>query len=129
MITFSIKKDTLTPKINASANRGRMAAAITKALYLEAFTIMHKSWPQVPVDKHILRPSQSVGAVSFSGPGSAEISFGYGGRAAAYALIQHENMAYNHTVGKDHYLSDPMYAEAVGFSKRAADVLTEVFGA
>lgn len=44
----------------------------------------------------------------------------YGGPAAPYALDQHENMTYNHTVGGPKYLERPLMAEVPSMAQEIA---------
>ena len=78
----------------------------------------------VPVYQGTLRASGHV-----QGPtlrrNSAEVTLGYGGAAAAYALVQHERTDYAHTVGQSKYLERPVHNAAQGFARRL-DV--DVFG-
>lgn len=58
----------------------------------------------VPVDTGALR---STGRVEGRGTGLLSlqtVTLNFGGPAAPYALIQHENMQYHHTVGEARYL-------------------------
>ncbi len=52
----------------------------------------------VPVDKGPLRASGRVESIG------SEVHLSFGGVAGAYALIQHEEMSFRHTVGEPRYL-------------------------
>lgn len=90
------------------------------ALYIEANGMMTESQGEVPVDEGTLKASGVVMMPRLSGSLSVEVSFGYGGAARAYALIQHERTDFNHRVGKDHYLSDPVNRRMAGIEARLA---------
>lgn len=55
----------------------------------------------VPVRDNVLRPSGRV--EQRPGPGQL-VELTFGGASAPYALVQHENMRYHHTVGEARYL-------------------------
>jgi hypothetical protein len=65
--------------------------ALEGAVYQEAQLIMRDSRPLVPVDTGALRSTGHVQNVQRDGE-KVEVSFGYGGPAAPYALTVHENM-------------------------------------
>jgi hypothetical protein len=54
----------------------------------------------VPVDKGILRASGRV-----EGPMDDEVHLSYGGAAAPYALVQHEDTSLHHNIGEARYLT------------------------
>lgn len=92
------------------------------ALFTEAERIMGQSRPEVPVDSGVLRGSGHVSLPQRTASG-VEVSFGYGGAAQAYARPQHERTDYTHTVGKAHFLSDPVQRAASGLAGRLAATL------
>jgi hypothetical protein len=49
-------------------------------------------------------------------PTGAAISFGFGGPAAPYAAIVHENLTATHTVGQAKYLETPLRAHVQGMA-------------
>jgi hypothetical protein len=53
----------------------------------------------VPVDQGTLRGSGRV-----EGPAGGVVTLSFGGSAAPYALRQHEELSYRHTVGEARYL-------------------------
>jgi hypothetical protein len=85
---------------------GRLSAAKVKAarqwLRETAEEIMAASKEECPVDTGALRATGHV-----QRPSPDEVVIGYGGVAAPYALVQHERLDYQHTVGKAKYLEDP----------------------
>lgn len=91
-----------------------------KALYKEATNIMSASKAIfVPVQDGPLRAS---GHVQFPKPGPL-VEMGYGGPSVPYALIQHENPDYKHTVGTDKYLERPLTNALPGMPKRIGIML------
>lgn len=90
------------------------------ALYREAEHIMTRSKAEfVPVDTGVLRASGHVEQPQQT-PGGVSVTLGYGGAASAYALVQHERMDYQHTVGQAKYLSTPVLQAAAGLGQRIA---------
>lgn len=73
----------------------------------------------VPVDLGALRAS---GFVRFDNRFKEyTVKIGFGGAAAPYALIQHENMQYKHTTGGPKYLERPVMERAGSIGKDVAD--------
>lgn len=112
------------PEVKAKLRMyGRRANKGLKAgLYQEGEGIMAKSLTEVPRDTgvlastgHVQLPKEEAGRVS--------VTLGYGGPAAPYALRQHEELSYKHTVGKAKYLSDPANAAMAGMDRRIAAVI------
>lgn len=74
-----------------------------RALYREGERIMTEAKKRTPVDTGALRASglvlrpDVVGAV-------ISVTMGFGGAAAPYALVVHENLQARHTVGQAKYL-------------------------
>jgi hypothetical protein len=62
----------------------------------------------VPVDTGALRSSGHVEPVRFTGRATIEVSLGYGGPSAAYALEVHENLNSHHAYGQAKYLETPV---------------------
>jgi hypothetical protein len=106
---------TITIKVNGLDQARRQLRALgpaalevgAAALYERAEEIMTESKGEVPVDLGVLRTSGHVQkpVQKFR---SVSVTLGYGGAAAQYALVQHENTQFAHKVGKHHYLSDPV---------------------
>ena len=89
-----------------------------KELYQEGERIMTDSKANyAPVDLGTLRSSGFVQQPVFNKT-SAEVTLGYGGAAASYAVIQHENMSYRHTVGGPKYLERPVLHAKKSMSNR-----------
>lgn len=73
----------------------------------------------VPVDLGALRAS---GYVEQRNEGSTFIvELGFGGPSAPYALIQHENMSFNHTTGGPKYLERPVTERAASIPRDVAN--------
>lgn len=68
----------------------------------------------VPVDLGTLRSSGHVKPHSGKKIG---IDLAYGGPAEAYAIVQHENPDFQHTVGEDKYLEKPLLEAASTFEE------------
>lgn len=84
--------------------------AVARGVYAEANRIMRMAKGQVPLEDGPLRASGTVEEPIVSGT-AWEITLGFGGAASAYALIQHENLTFNHAPGrKAKYLEDPVRA-------------------
>ena len=94
--------------------------ALRQSLYLEAQIAFAESQREVPVDKSHLRNSgQAYGIQVNSFGDTLEITLGYGGVAASYALIVHEDMNARHKSGtKAKYLEDPIKRRAEGLATR-----------
>jgi len=87
-------------------------------LYQEGEGVMADSKTNyVPVDEGTLKTSGHV-QLPKVGNGKIEVVLGYGGAAKAYALTQHENMTFHHTVGQAKYLSIPFKKALSGLKDR-----------
>ena len=86
--------------------------ALGRALHEEAQVIYSKSQAQVPYDTGALHVSGQIHDPAYSGS-EVVVEITYGGNAAPYAQVQHENRDYRHDPGrKSHYLQDP-FEEAI----------------
>ena len=94
--------------------------ALRQSLYVEAQIAFAESQREVPVDKGHLRDSgQAYGIQVNSFGDTLEITLGYGGVAASYALIVHEDMNARHKCGtKAKYLEDPIKRRSNGLAGR-----------
>ena len=89
---------------------GSVQKAAAAELYRQGERIMTDSKARyVPVDRGALRGSGHVKQPHISGS-RVEVELGYGGAAKAYALVQHEAMHFQHTVGGPKYLERPVKA-------------------
>lgn len=108
--------DTLTKLFRAVGNE-LFTIAVAEAAYAEATLIMIRAKGQVPLDQGTLRASGIVNPPEISGTTWA-ITMGFGGAASAYALIQHENLAFAHANGRSaKYLETPVTEAVPDFSK------------
>lgn len=100
--------------------------ALAAALFAEANRALNMSRPLVPVDTGVLRGSGVVLQPQRMA-NRVRVVFGYGGAAKAYAVVQHENMRYHHTVGQAKYLTDGIRQSLPGASARvAADIRSKL---
>ncbi len=114
---FVVGLDELQAKLKASGKRATVALA--GPLRLEAELIMTEAKQLAPVDLGTLRASGVVQSPDV-GPKRVTVELGFGGAAAAYALIQHERTDFTHTVGQAKFLEQPMKAAKAGFGTRLA---------
>ena len=98
---------------------GKALGALEDGVRVEAEKIMTRSKQEVPVEFGTLQASGLVEKPKRSGT-KVSVTLGYGGQAAAYALIQHEREDYTHTVGSSKYLERPVNEAEKGFGKRVA---------
>jgi hypothetical protein len=97
--------------------------ALGAALYQEAELVMTDSKANyVPVDTGMLRSTGHVDPPQMSG-NQVSVTLGYGGPSAPYALRQHEDLSYRHTVGQAKYLEEPLLKAANGMAGRIGDKL------
>lgn len=85
----------------------------------------------VPVDQGDLRNSAFVVGVNpeIEDSGTAQVSIGYGGVAASYAVVQHENPNFRHAEGKTwKYLERPAMEAINGMGERLAAALRATLG-
>ena len=94
--------------------------ATARALYSEANKIFIDSQAQVPIDTGALRASGIVTKPYVTGT-TAEVQISYGGAAAPYAVIVHEDLEVNHPVGKAKYLEDPLSQAIPNITKNVAN--------
>ncbi len=98
--------------------RGRaLQGDIARGLFIEGERIMSDSKKQVPVDTGALRSTGHVQPPDFSGP-SVSVTLGYGGPAAGYAIVVHEDLQARHTVGNALYLERPFLDALPGAQRR-----------
>lgn len=91
--------------------------AVAKALYQEGQTIITESRERVPVDTGALKNSAFTTTPEREG-NTTRVTVGYGGAAAEYALIVHEDLEVRHTVGGPKYLESVINEHAPGFADR-----------
>lgn len=108
------------------ASVGHALVAVGGALYREANSIIVDAKDETPVHWGTMRASGGVQLPQLSADG-VEVVLGFGGASQAYDVIQHE-IPMRHRVGKDHFLSDPFNAHAVGMDVRlAAEIASTPF--
>ena len=91
---------------------------VGRSLFRQAHMIMRESKRYfVPVDDGVLRASGHVEKPKWDGDGLS-VNFGYGGAASAYAMVQHQNKNYRHTVGTWQYLSRPTMRHGMQMKKQ-----------
>lgn len=105
-----------------------VAREMAAALYREGQRIRAASMEEVPVDLGVLRSTAHV-ELSQATAGEVLVEIGYGGPAAQYALRQHEELDYRHTVGKAKYLEDPFRRAVPTMDQRLADDIRRKAGA
>lgn len=97
------------------------------ALYQEAEQIMTRSKQEfVPVKTGVLRGTGHVNEPEVHGS-TIQVTMGYGGPAAPYALKQHEDLTFNHPVGQAKYLERPTLEAVRGMGQRLADRIRKMF--
>lgn len=89
----------------------------------EAETIIGHAKEIVPLDLGPLRASaDEVGINVDEDEYSATVSFGFGGQASHYSIVQHENPFFRHAPGRTwKYLENPTLAAIEGMEQRLAD--------
>lgn len=81
---------------------------VAAALFKQSEKIMTKSKKDfVPVDTGALRSTGMVEKPKIKGK-KISVTLAYGGPAVDYAVDQHENLDYRHTVGGPKYLERPL---------------------
>lgn len=97
----------------------RAEFAMKRALTTEAEKVMAKAKRLTPVDTGALRASGHVQPPVVR-PGTIEVTLGFGGPSASYAVFVHERTELNHTVGQAKYLEQPVNEAARGLADRLA---------
>lgn len=102
--------------------------AYAQAVYAEAQRIMLASKLICPVDTGTLKASGTVYEPETTSAG-VEVKLGYGGAAADYAEIVHENLnAYHAPPTQAKYLEQPLNEAKKGFEDRIATRVRETMG-
>jgi len=117
----SIEIENIDKLINLLRKGGDGARqALFQTLYGEAQIAFAESQKEVPVDKGNLRNSGQAYGIQVNRFGDTlEITLGYGGVAASYALIVHEDLQARHKGGtKAKYLEDPIKRRSNGLGTR-----------
>lgn len=119
----------LAGKLRVAAHAGPQA--LVGEFYMQASRILTASQRDyVPVDTGPLRASGFVDPPVATGRG-ASVTLGYGGPAAPYAVIVHEDLTKRHKVGQAKYLSIPFLAAVQGMRSvlnlRIGDAIRQAF--
>lgn len=80
----------------------------------------------VPVDEGILRSTGHVQPPARRG-NEVSVTLGFGGPAAPYAAVVHENLAASHAVGQAKYLETPFMQAAPSLPERLARLVEAAF--
>lgn len=104
--------------VRLGAAEAGLIKATAAALYREANAIFNASQRLVPVDTGVLKGSGQVTLPEFSG-GAVEVTIGYGGPAAPYAIYVHEiTTAYHEPPWQAKFLEQPFMEAANGMTER-----------
>ena len=95
----------------------RAEVALKSALVTEAEKVMARAKRFTPVDTGALRASGHV-QPPVATPGRIEITLGFGGPAARYAVYAHEIEDYYHEFGQAKFLEQPVNEAAAGLTSR-----------
>jgi hypothetical protein len=97
----------------------RIPDRVGNALYAEAEIEMGEAKRRTPVDTGALRASGHVGFPVFEGRDIA-VTLNFGGPAAPYALVVHEDLGAWHAVGQAKYLESTLLESAPFLPTRIA---------
>jgi hypothetical protein len=101
---------------------------VGQVLYKEGATIFEESQDEVPVDTNALRTSGNLGFPQLEGQ-SVVVEISYGGAAADYAMIVHEDLEARHRDGKKaKYLEDPARRGIEGLDRRILEKIRKAMG-
>lgn len=121
---FRVEVDGLDDLLKMLLVEGReLTREVGRTLYAEANDIFDRSQDIVPIDTGALRSSGLVNQPEVNGE-EVSVLIQYGGAAAPYAVIQHENLEYFHeppTQAK--YLEQPMVERVEQFRAGIREVL------
>ena len=86
--------------------------ATARAVFATAQAIAHRADDLVPVDTGVLRSSQDVTRTKSFTQKDIRSVISYGGPSAPYAIVQHENLEYEHPKGgQAKFLEQPFLEE------------------
>lgn len=105
-------------------------ASLISPMVQEAETIIGHAKEIVPLDLGPLRASaDEVGVNVDATDTSVTVSFGFGGQASHYSIIQHENPVFRHAPGRTwKYLEHPTLAAIEGMEQRLAEGVSATLG-
>lgn len=92
---------------------------VARALYAEAEIEMTEAKRRTPVDTGALRASGTVQPPNAQGARIA-VTMGFGGAAAPYAVVVHENLEAFHRVGQAKFLESTLRESAPYMAERIA---------
>jgi len=110
--------DGIKRKLAEAAARANKAGRA--GLYESAEEIMTDAKGRAPVDLGNLKGSGTV-TLPTDTPEGVVVRIGFGGPAAPYALIQHENLSFRHEVGEAKYLENAVDSLGHLVQQRVAD--------
>ena len=109
-------------KLKDLGMNGKQVAA--QAMYTTANFIGNESQAIVPVDTGVLRGSMDITRQKSFTQKTTRAEISYGGPAAPYALLQHEDMEFNHpTGGEAKYLEKPFLKYTKNFPKSFVETM------
>lgn len=130
---FSVKFEGLDKAIKElGAFTDKIAGALESALFVEGEQTITEAKVITPVDEGVLRASGFVMLperngdevfvdIGFGGPsGSGNHGGETNSKDVGYAIIQHEDLTFFHTVGQAKYLEVPLNKRKTGYSERIA---------
>lgn len=126
----------LLNQILKSTEQPEFMQSVAAATFAEASDIMLTSKAQVPLEYGTLRRSGVVNEPVVDGT-KWSVTLGYGGEASAYALVQHENLSFQHpgpnSIAKGQsgrgakYLEEPVAYDVPKFEANLAKRVVEFF--
>ncbi len=133
MAMFSVKFEGLEKALNELGSfTDKVILALESALFIEGEQTIAEAKMITPVDEGVLRASGFVQLPERDGD-KVFVDIGFGGPAGTgnhggetndddvgYAIIQHEDLTFFHTVGQAKYLEVPLNKRKVGYSARMA---------
>lgn len=133
MAMFSVKFEGLEKALNQLKTfTDKVIPALESALFVEGEQTITEAKMLTPVDDGILINSGFVQLPEREGD-NVFVEIGFGGPAGTgnhggetnskdvgYAIIQHEDLTFFHTVGQAKYLEVPLNKRKVGYSERIA---------
>ena len=114
-------------KILGAAQKPDFMTMVAQGVYEEASHIMLEAKRRVPLDEGTLRRSGIINPPEVHGT-SWTLTMGFGGAASAYALVQHENLTFNHRAGRSaKYLENPVIEDLGFFQDNLAKRVAKAF--
>lgn len=120
----------ITVDPNAVSGASARIAGILEARRHAAFASIYQDGERIMATSNDLCPVET-GALRASGHVTADEAAGlvtleYGGPAAPYAFIQHEDLEYRHPVGQAKFLEQPFIEAAPEVHQHASDAVRAV---